>query len=1053
MRRGQPPCEDDFMDTSLLKRDTPERQLRHATGELHRQLSAGLATQAEMWLQKFPDVASDEELALELIYSEYVVRESLGQRPVPEEYYARFPALRERLQRLFEVDAMLQKGVDPQTSTVDFSFPSYRSRSPQPPTLWKDGQCATPLGLPAVMGDFQFVDRLGGGGMGVVYLARQLSLQRMVALKIIREDIAGDDDVHERFLREARIVARLEHPHIVRIHEAGEYEGRLFLALEYVSGGTLRTLLQGKLLAPREAAQLVETMARTIHFAHQQNVIHRDLKPANILLAHKSNQEAAVDSVCLADLVPKITDFGLAVQLSGQDQLTSLGRIVGTPCYMAPEQASGREGWITPLVDVYALGVILYEALVGRPPFASDSDLETLRLVTQEEAVPPSRLQPKLPRDLEVICLKCLEKEPRRRYHSAEGLADDLQRFLRQEPIHARPTSGWEKAAKWMRRHPARTALVSVCVLATLLLGLVVGTYTYWLKEALTESDQQRQLAEDNAAKANASAEAASKRKQLARQALDAMTSQVVEDWLLWRPNLEPAQLEFLAYALKQYELFAEETGQDEEGRAGVAEAYLRVGKINELLGHLDRSEHAITQATDLFAGLRRDFPDRESYRRIHANSLHHRGIARQAMGEWLKADEDFRAAEKAWRGLVAEYPAKKTYQVHLATVITNHSVLLQRQGQLAEAVRLSTESLALWDRYLQPSPRDVAGMRGQAQALRTLGAAQRRLRRFQDAETSYRQAFEVTARLWKHDKTSIDYRSEFAYGHLSLALVFSDTGKNKEAEKLLRAGLAFYNGLVEERPNVLDYRHSRAKLRSVLGQELTKLRKYPEAEKIAREALAELEQLHKDYEKEREIKTTLGGCLTDLGDALQEQSQPQAAEACYTRAEGLLIAQLERESRHEDSRRHLLRAYRGLGKLLERENRPLDEAAMWQRAQPWMEEPFRTGSQIEQALALLRAEKREEAAALAEVISKGQLTAISRFTLATLHARLATTNNQAVQDKHADRIHALLTVPETKALFQQRRYLQHLEQNNVWDAVRQRNSFQQLLQEVKQKK
>jgi tetratricopeptide (TPR) repeat protein len=1044
------------VDTSLLSRDPPERQLRHATAELQRQLSAGQATLAEDWLQKLPAVATDEELALELIYGEYVVRESLGQQPKPEEYYTRFPALKERLQRLFKVDALLQKGEELQKTALDIDAVGNGSSNVHSPTLCKEELPTRANALLPAMGDFQPLDRLGSGGMGVVYRARQLSLQRFVALKIIREDIACEADVRARFLREARIVARLEHPHIVRIHEAGEYEGRLFLALEYVGGGTLRTFLQGKPLPPRDAAQLVETLARSMHFAHQRDVIHRDLKPANILL-HITKEDCRLqnegqtlitfDTRHSALGIPKITDFGLAVHLSGQGQLTSLGRVVGTPCYMAPEQAAGREGWITPLVDVYALGVILYETLVGRPPFMSDSDLETLRLVTQEDAVPPSRLQPKLPRDLEIICMKCLEKEPQKRYLSAEELADDLQRFLRQEPIHARPARWWESVGRWMRRHPARTALVLVCVLALTLLGVVVGIYTHWLENALAESDRQRQLAQDHAAKAKAAAKAEGKRRHQARQALDAMTSQVVEDWLLTRPALEPAQREFLEQALQQYEAFAEETGADEEGRSGVAGAYLRVANINLLLGRPDRAELAVNRAIDLLAGLRRDFPDREQHRRLHAVALHRRAVSREALGAWTGSDQDFQAAAREWQALVDDFPQNRSFQVHLATVYTNHSVLLQRQGRWDEGLQSSQKSLALWDRYLKPSPRNVAGLRGRGQALCLLGSAQRRLKHAGAVDT-YRQAFALTEQVSGHDPASCEFRSEHASCHLELALVLADASKHAEAEPLLQKGLVLYNRLVDDRPNVASYRHSRAKLRSVLGQELVKLRRLPEAETAHREALKEMEQLQEKHPKEPEFQTSVAGCLVDLGDLLRLRNRHRQALECYVRAEAILTKQLEVEPRHESARRFLLQAYRGLGQSLEKESRPVDEAAMWLRAQTFMEEPYRTSCVIEQALALCRADKRDEAAALADAIPAQRLTALSRFYLASVYARLAAVDDVVLREKHAARVEALLMVPETRAILQQSRFAEDLRQRKTWDALRERDWFQRLLAE-----
>jgi WD40 repeat protein len=335
------------------------------------------------------------------------------------------------------------------------------------------------------------VDVLGSGGMGVVFKARQVTLGRDVAVKCLRDDHRSDPGLRERFLQEARAVARLRHPHLVQLYEFGELPGaggvtsRPYLVLEYVPGGSLADLTHGSPQPPREAARLVEAMADAIHYAHQQGVIHRDLKPANVLLqpaggggegqAEGLDPRPSPPRVLTADLCAKVTDFGLAKFAAGSD-LTRDGEMLGTPSYMAPEQTTGKAESVTPAVDVYGLGAVFYEALAGRPPFAAAAVEVTLAQVRQDEPVPPRRLQPTVPRDLETICLKCLEKDPRRRYASAAALAADLRRFLAGEPILARPVSAAERAVRWVRRHPTRAALLAVSVIAALAsAGAAVG--------------------------------------------------------------------------------------------------------------------------------------------------------------------------------------------------------------------------------------------------------------------------------------------------------------------------------------------------------------------------------------------------------------------------------------------------------------------------------------------------------------------------------------------------------------------------------------------------
>jgi WD40 repeat protein len=375
--------------------------------------------------------------------------------------------------------------------------------------------------LPQLPG-YVIEDVLGRGGMGVVFKAHHQALKRTVAVKMILAGHAGDHE-RARFKAEAEAVARLQHPNIVQVFEVGEAGGLPYCALEFVQGGTLAQKLRAGPLRPTEAARLAEALAEAMQLAHSRNVVHRDLKPANILLADDGPgklEAPARDPSSLAGLVPKVSDFGLARQLDTDSGRTQAGQVMGTPSYMAPEQAAGRAHLAGPAADIYALGAILYECLTGRPPFKGASVLETLEQVRSQEAATPRSLNAKVPRDLETVCLKCLAKEPERRYASAHALAEDLRRWQAGEPIHARPVGRIERGAKWVRRSPVTAGL-----LLALAVAVVSGICAFYVKyldarEQAEEARRQTGIANEQTEKAEgqtkeATKEAAAKQKAL----------------------------------------------------------------------------------------------------------------------------------------------------------------------------------------------------------------------------------------------------------------------------------------------------------------------------------------------------------------------------------------------------------------------------------------------------------------------------------------------------------------------------------------------------------
>src|SRR5271157_4961551 len=414
-------------------------------------------------------------LLRELLALELELRSNGGERPEPQEYRERFPGHVELINRTLN-EAGPSTPHDQQAPTG-----SYQSGwEPSPTEEFFAQTFEKEIGKadwPEVAG-YDILAELGHGGMGVVYQARQTGLNRRVAVKMIRGGSQARPDHFARFRIEAEAVARLRHPNIIQIHEIGEVDGLPFVSLELLEGGSLADRLEGTPQPASQTAELLMTLASAIQVAHDVGIVHRDLKPSNVLFTE--------------DGIPIITDFGLAKRIDTDSRQTKTGQIMGSPSYMAPEQARGHTREVGPAADVYALGAILYEMLTGRPPFNGETFMETVRQVIDDEVVPPSRLVPKADRDLETICLKCLSKEPPRRYASASALAEDLDRHRKGESIHARRVSPVERGAKWARRRPAAAALLALGL--TAFLGLTVGGAFYEYNQRVTGESQSQHV-------------------------------------------------------------------------------------------------------------------------------------------------------------------------------------------------------------------------------------------------------------------------------------------------------------------------------------------------------------------------------------------------------------------------------------------------------------------------------------------------------------------------------------------------------------------------------
>ena len=412
---------------------------------------------------------SHKSLLLDLVV-EWEDRQAAGRAASPEELCHDCPELLEDLKECLRAAAGMNAVLDARGSLPD--DPAGRTEVlTEPPLIFGDVQHETWPVIP----QYEILEELGHGGMGVVLKARQIALGRIVAIKAILSHGPIREEQRRRFLWEAKAMARLQHPNIVQIHEISQQGEHPFLIMEYVEGQSLSASLAGKPLPPRKAAELLAVLARAVHVAHEHGIIHRDLKPNNILLA--------------ADGTPKICDFGLARHFDSAADRTQTNQVAGTPSYMAPEQVLGASGTQGPAVDIYALGAVLYESLTGHPVFQAGNMLDTMQLVLKQQPVPPRQWQPKTPRNLETICLKCLEKAPGSRYPSAQALAEDLGRFLAGEPIRARPAGPCERAWRWCRTHPSGASLIAMAAMAVVVVFSLVLAYNHRLAKELQRTD------------------------------------------------------------------------------------------------------------------------------------------------------------------------------------------------------------------------------------------------------------------------------------------------------------------------------------------------------------------------------------------------------------------------------------------------------------------------------------------------------------------------------------------------------------------------------------
>jgi serine/threonine-protein kinase len=671
--------------------------------------------------------------------------------------------------------------------------------SPVPGEETSDGHtspAARERPVPVIDG-YQILGELGRGGMGVVYRARQIRLNRPCVLKMILAGIHAEAESVARFLAEAEAVARLQHPHIVQIHHIGEADGLPFFELEYVAGGSLDRRIDGTPWPARRAAELVEALARAVAEAHRQGIIHRDLKPGNVLLA--------------VDGTPKITDFGLAKALDKDSGLTRTDSIMGSPGYMAPEQAAGQAKQLGPLADIYSLGAILYELLTGGAPFRGTTALEIIEQVKHAEPVPPSRLVPGLPRDIETIALKCLQKEPVKRYDSATALADDLRRLLRGESILARPVGPIERGWRWCRRNPAvaglAAALTSMLVLATAASLVAYGRMSRLARgehAARLTAVREMQAAQDARVQEAAQRRSAEANFLRARAAVDGYLTTVSESQLLKVPGLEPLRGELLESALRFYQDFLRERGDDPTLRAELAATQARIGRIQTELGAADEARRTLKSAIATYQAEIAKNPEDLALHSALADTWLALGDLTYNFGGQDQAREMLAAWEKAAElreGLSRIRPDDLDCQRNLAEAYERLGLAHDQAGRdgMPAQVRGAELRLALFLR----SPDDPKLNFGLGESMNNIAVALTRSGRHEDALAMYLRGQEYNRFAYEKLPHMIDYGCDLGTSYMNAVRAYRKLGRSAEAVAEARKAVERCRRLVRDHPAV----------------------------------------------------------------------------------------------------------------------------------------------------------------------------------------------------------------------------------------------------------
>jgi eukaryotic-like serine/threonine-protein kinase len=795
------------------------------------------------------------------------------------------------------------------------------------PTQTEDGHAPSgvlPRGTTIrYFGDYQLQRELGRGGMGVVYKARQVSLNRPVALKMIKAGVLADAADLQRFQNEAEAVALLDHPGIVPVYEVGDHDGQRYFSMKLVEGGNLAEKLASFKDDPKAAATLLAEAAEAVHHAHMRGILHRDLKPANILVDTKGH--------------PHVTDFGLAKRVEADIEMTASGAILGTPAYMSPEQAAGHRGTITTATDVYGLGAILYALLTSKAPFGCDSVIETLDAVRNQPPEPPTKFNASIPRDLETICLKCLEKDPRRRYGSAQAMADDLRAWLGLRPISARRVSGVERAWLWCQRKPAIAALA-----AAVFVAIIGGTTAVIAVQArangvLRDKNNELTIANNQITKANAELSAAKERvKQrfdLADEAIRLYHGEVGDDLVLKADQFKPLRDKLLKGAADFYiKLEGLLSGQpDRVSRVMMGNAYFELGALTEKIG--DNTAALATHRKGL--AVRRELASEPSAeaRDDEVKSLFVIAWLLSQTGQSAEALAHFEEARDLLESLPQTGPGTDGRQALLGRVFRGIGAVLAETGKPAAARLACERSVEILTRLVDDNPAVTDFRYRLAESHNQIGWLQSNTGRPAEGLESYQRALTIQQKLVDDNPAVTNFRNQLAGSHNSIGWLQSNTGHLAEGLESFQRALTILQKLVDDNPAVTDFQNQLAQSHGQIGWQQLDTGRPAEALESFRRGKTIQQKLVDDNPAVTNFRVQLAPSHGQIGSVQSNTGHSAEALESYRRALTILQELVDDNPSVTDFRNQLARGHLSIGILRSDMGQPAEAMAEQEQA------------------------------------------------------------------------------------------------------------------------